>query len=95
MGLLGLVLWIGVIGAMAARTLRLARRVRTDDSALPALGWWSVSWVILTSACFGVVLEGPMGAVVFWTALGLANSSDKETSEAAASLAEEKTEVRV
>jgi hypothetical protein len=29
--------------------------------------------VILTSACFGVVLEGPMGAVVFWSVLGLAN----------------------
>jgi O-antigen ligase len=79
MGLLGLALWIGVIGAMAARTLRLARQVRTDDSALPTLGWWSVSWVILTSACFGVVLEGPMGAIIFWTALGLANAADKET----------------
>lgn len=30
---------------------------------------------IFASACFGVVLEGPMGAVVFWTALGLANSA--------------------
>ncbi len=79
LGFLGLALWIGVICAMAARTLRLARQVRTDDSALPALGWWSVSWVLLTSACFGVVLEGPMGAIIFWTALGLANASDKET----------------
>jgi O-antigen ligase len=82
MGLLGLALWIGVIVAMAASTLRLARRVRTDDSALPSLGWWSVSWVILTSACFGVVLEGPMGAIVFWTALGMANAAEREASDA-------------
>jgi len=78
MGLLGLALWLGVIGAMAARTLKLARRARTDDTALPSLGWWSICWVIVTSACFGVVLEGPMGAVVFWTALGLANATTTE-----------------
>ena len=28
---------------------------------------------MLVSACFGVVLEGPMGAVIFWTLLGIAN----------------------
>ncbi len=38
-------------------------------------GIWCIACTILTSACFGVVLEGPMGAVLFWTVLGLANSS--------------------
>lgn len=36
---------------------------------------WLPPWVILISACFGVVLEGPMGAVLFWTMLGLANAT--------------------
>jgi hypothetical protein len=38
------------------------------------MGFASIAAVIWLSSCFGVVLEGPMGAVVFWTALGLANS---------------------
>ena len=36
---------------------------------------WLGGWGIFTSACFGVVLEGPMGAVVFWTILGLASAT--------------------
>lgn len=34
--------------------------------------------VIFISACFGVVLEGPMGAVVFWIILGVATSRPTE-----------------
>jgi hypothetical protein len=78
MGLAGLAAFLAIIAAMAVRTARLARMARTDDAALPALGWWSVSWVMLVSGCFGVVLEGPMGAVVFWTALGMANRATTE-----------------
>jgi CHASE3 domain sensor protein len=37
--------------------------------------------VILVSACFGVVLEGPMGAVVFWTILGLASATSAAEQE--------------
>lgn len=81
MGLAGLVAFGCIAGAMARRTLRVARRARTDDTALPALGWWSVSWVMLTSACFGVVLEGPMGAILFWTSLGMANAASNDTPE--------------
>ncbi|MDF9833928.1 O-antigen ligase [Ereboglobus sp. PH5-5] len=38
-------------------------------------GAWCCVWAIFTSACFGVVLEGPMGAVVFWILLGAAAAS--------------------
>ena len=75
MGLAGLAVFVCIVGGMTIRTLRVARLARTDDSALAPLGWWSVSWVILVSGCFGVVLEGPMGAVLFWTALGFANAT--------------------
>jgi hypothetical protein len=74
MGLVGLVAWIAVVIAMVVRTRRLIRLVAADASALPILGWWSVAWMLLVSGSFGVVLEGPMGAVLFWTALGLANA---------------------
>lgn len=76
MGFTGLALFLGLFAAMAARTLAAARaaRRRTEGSER-ALALWCACWVILVSACFGVVLEGPMGAVVFWTLLGLASAS--------------------
>jgi hypothetical protein len=73
MGLVGLAAFLFLTAAMVRRTWLLVSVVRYDDAALPVLGWWSVSWVLFTSACFGVVLEGPMGAVIFWTALGAAS----------------------
>jgi hypothetical protein len=37
--------------------------------------------VLLVAACFGVVLEGPMGAAVFWTILGLASATSTSERE--------------
>lgn len=67
-GVVGLVAFLAVIGAMVRETWR-AFRERSETSP-----WWAAAWTILISACFGVVLEGPMGAVVFWTLLGLAHA---------------------
>lgn len=78
MGLVGLGVWGAVCTAIAVQTWRGLRR--RDD--LAGAGLWSSIWVILFSACFGVVLEGPMGAVVFWTILGLAHSQNAEDPEA-------------
>jgi hypothetical protein len=78
MGVAGLAAFLSIVAFMAFGTLRLARRARTDDAALVPLGWWSVGWITLTSACFGVVLEGPMGAVLFWTSLGLASATTRD-----------------
>jgi O-Antigen ligase len=87
MGTLGLLLFL-TIAAMLARSTTLAFRRR--DFA--AMGLWSVVWVLWFSACFGVVLEGPMGAVVFWTVLGMAHAAsateqEQPAAEAAASRA--------
>ena len=68
MGLVGLVLWGAVAASMLGLTIRCFRVGDAD-----ALGLLSLGWVVWFSACVGVVLEGPMGAVVFWTVLGLAN----------------------
>lgn len=68
MGALGLLLFLAAMTVVAARTWRAIRT--GPEAAAP----WCAAWVILISACFGVVLEGPMGAVVFWTLLGVAHA---------------------
>jgi hypothetical protein len=72
MGIIGLAVLGIMVGAIALRTWQALRDRSTDPVAV---GSWCAAWVILTSACFGVVLEGPMGAVVFWSVLGLASGS--------------------
>jgi hypothetical protein len=71
MGVLGLAAFLALVAAMAMRTWRALRNMDTLFTSGP---WWCAAWVILVCACFGVVLEGPMGAVVFWTMLGVANA---------------------
>lgn len=92
-GLVGSVVFLVVLVAMARRTWRAA----LVDEAAPAdartLPLWLGAWAILVSACFGVVLEGPMGAVVFWTLLGLANSKPPPTDPVSAAQAESEKRV--
>ena len=68
MGAVGLALWLAVAAGMAYLTARCFHQVNFD-----ALGLVSIAWVLWISAGFGNVLDGPMGAVVFWTVLGLAS----------------------
>jgi len=70
MGVLGLGIMIVALSSIAVRAWRDAR-LRPGHEPNAA---WMGSMGIFVTACFGVVLEGPMGAVVFWTLLGLANS---------------------
>lgn len=76
MGIVGLGLFGGILAVMIRRTWCAA-------CAAPGTGGstlWLCSWLIFVTACFGVVLEGPMGAVLFWTMLGLANAALRRTS---------------
>jgi hypothetical protein len=68
MGALGLAAWLAVAVGMAGLTRRCFRAGDFD-----AIGLVCIAWELWFSACVGVVLEGPMGAVVFWIVLGLAN----------------------
>ena len=62
-GFLGLAISLVLVGLMIARTRTAAKATRAGlDGTTRALSWWCACWVILTSACFGVVLENPMGA---------------------------------
>jgi hypothetical protein len=69
MGALGLAAWIAVSAGIAILVWRLLKSGDPDG-----MGLASVIVVVWLSACVGVVLEGPMGAVIFWTVLGLASS---------------------
>lgn len=68
LGAAGLIVFL-VIVAVIGRQTRQAIRIGPREAAP-----WCAAWIILASACFGVVLEGPMGAVVFWTVLGIAHA---------------------
>ncbi|HEY1794279.1 MAG TPA: O-antigen ligase family protein [Opitutaceae bacterium] len=69
MGFLGLAAWIAISWATASVVWKLLRAGDAD-----ALGLASIVTVIWVSSTVGVVLEGPMGAVPYWTALGLASA---------------------
>jgi len=75
MGLVGATLLLAILAGAAKMTWRAGRHDRGGDQADSSLPLWLAMWTILASACFGVVLEGPMGATVFWTVLGMANAT--------------------
>lgn len=84
MGLLGLAGLIVVLAIVARKTWRAGTaEVNDADNPTPSLPLWLSAWTILASACFGVVLEGPMGATIFWTLLGLAHGTPTSAAESA------------
>jgi len=71
MGLAGLGVWLFFCAVLARETWHVLRRTEEPEN------WslWCGAWVILVSASFGVVLESPMGAVLFWTLIGLGHAA--------------------
>src|SRR5581483_3236935 len=78
----GFLFFAALLIVIGSRTWRALRHPPPDDP-IPATLWTGV-WVIFACACFGVVLEGPMGAVVFWVLLGLASADNLRGSDAEA-----------
>ena len=94
MGAVGLAVWTAFAGAVFLRIWRALRR--NDERVFPL---WTFGGVLVVTATFGVVLEGPMAAVPFWTVLGLANALDhrpggEETGESDAGAEAEPAEAR-
>jgi hypothetical protein len=83
-GLVGVGLLAIVIGVMTRRTWRAGRLAARSESPSQAFSLWVGAWGIFVSACFGVVLEGPMGATLFWCLLGMASTASAETAAAPA-----------
>ncbi len=75
MGLAGVAVLLAVYFVQGRVTARVAREARTNPARQEAITLQAAVWVIMVSACFGVVLEGPMGAIPFWIILGLAHQA--------------------
>lgn len=74
LGLVGVAVLFSIYWVQGRITLKLARRARQDPALQDTMTLQAALWIVMVSACFGVVLEGPMGAIPFWIMLGLAHS---------------------
>jgi len=72
MGAAGECVWLAIVFLIGKNALESAYNVRRGRQELSDLAPWTGVAVLLGAAMFGVVLEGPMGAVPFWCALGMA-----------------------
>lgn len=79
-GRLGIVGWLSfaIIAFIIVRdAISTARMVARGKLPASSLSFWVGAVIILGSASFGVVLEGPMGGVLFWSFLGVAASQSR------------------
>jgi hypothetical protein len=85
-GLLGFIVVAFLIGREAVRAARAVAQRRTTEGTL---AHWCAAMTLLGAATFGVVLEGPMGGILFWTFVGLGASQQlPQTAPAAAQMPE-------
>ena len=73
MGLLGTAVLLAIYWTIGRATAKCARKLRSGSVEPETMAMQAAIWVVMVSACFGVVLEGPMGAIPFWIMLGLAH----------------------
>jgi O-antigen ligase len=71
MGIIGTIVFAAITVQMIVGGLRAARAVAAGWLSLADLSYWCSAWAILVAAAVGVVLEGPVGAIVFWSFLGV------------------------
>ncbi len=89
MGIIGSIVFLLITYQVMAGGVRAAWAVNAGWLPLEDLFFWCGAWAILVAAIFGVVLEGPMGAIVFWSFLGVAvRTVQNAAAEQARSLAE-------
>lgn len=80
-GVIGLALASIVVVGMGIGTTQAVARSRREGRLHPTLPHWCWCWMILSGAAFGVVLEGPMGAIPFWVVLALATEGLRQPPE--------------
>ena len=81
MGLVGVAVLLAIYLVQGRITARVAREARTDPTRQDAMTLQAAVWVVMVSACLGVVFEGPMGAIPFWIMLGLAHRAATDPCE--------------
>lgn len=89
MGIIGILVMAAITWQVIAGGLRAGRATLRGELPLSDLGFWCALWAILTSATFGVVLEGPVGAIPFWLLLGVAVRVTESSQEASREAAHE------
>lgn len=82
MGAVGFAVLLTLTALIAQGGLNAAAAVRRGRLGLDVLTFWCCAWVILIAGAFGVVMEGPMGAIPFWLMLGLAVAGSRASEEA-------------
>jgi O-antigen ligase len=73
-GLIGLLVFAVMAFVLLHEAYLAARRVSRERAPASSLVHWCAVLCLFGAASFGVVLEGPMGGVLFWSFLGLAVS---------------------
>jgi hypothetical protein len=82
MGLLGLVALSGIFACELVCAFRVARVAQCGEAgSVERATLHAMCLLVMAASCFGVVLEGPMGAIPFWILLGLAHSQPWEQPE--------------
>jgi hypothetical protein len=78
MGIVGILTFSIFVLYILRSSLRCAAAVRHGKTPTTDIALWCGALAILVTSCFGVMLEGPMAAVVFWSLLGMASYREWE-----------------
>lgn len=71
-GLVGLVLFFAIVAVAVSRLVGTVRGPHSPVDRMAALGLAGGIFLYLGNAAFAVILEGPMGGILFWLLLGCA-----------------------
>lgn len=78
MGIVGILSFFLVVFYIVTSALRCAAAIRSHKTPVIDIALWCGAVAILVTSCFGVMLEGPMAAIVFWSLLGMASYREWE-----------------
>jgi O-antigen ligase len=81
MGLVGILSLMVIVYLILRSSIRCAVAVRNRKVPAIYIAPWCGAIAIFVTACFGVMLEGPMAAMVFWSLLGLAALRQSEMAQ--------------
>lgn len=77
LGVVGMAIFSAIVFLIMRSAYRQSRVVVRDRDQVMCFAHWVGAITILTGAAFGVVLEGPMGGILFWSFIGLAVSYNR------------------
>ena len=78
MGIIGILSFALVVFQILRSSIACAGAVRRGKTPPVDIALWCGAIAILVTSCFGVMLEGPMAAIVFWSLLGMASYREWE-----------------